>query len=302
MSFDRIFILGAGGIGSVYGAMLSVKNDVTLIGNEAHVEAIKANGLSIAGDMRRTFHPEVATRIETIPKRSLVILTTKAYDSAEAIEGIKKLLKKDTIILVLQNGLGNEEIVKMIVAGRPKVLRGITKMAAEFSKPGRIRFWQGDSTIESDDESHEIVGIFNASGLKSTVSKHMDVEVWIKLVVNCVVNPLTAILRVRNCKILGETLKTVRHGVVRECLEVAAAEGIALPRNLAETIDKEAAGYTNFSSMYQDVTKGKRTEIDFLNGKIVELGKKHGIRTPVNETLVSLVKFLEGEHGISRND
>lgn len=302
MSFDKIFILGAGAIGSVYGALLSEKNDVSLIGNEAHIEAIKANGLSIAGDLRGTFHPKVATKIEAIPPKSLVILTTKAYDSAEAIKGIKKLLKKDTVILVLQNGLGNEEIVKMNVAGKSEVLRGITKIAAEFLKPGRIRFWHGETIIESVDESRAIVSIFNASGLESTLSEHIDVEVWTKLVVNCVVNPLTAIFRVRNCKIWEDTLRTVRHSVIKECLEVAAAEGITLPRSMAETIDKKVASYTNFSSMYQDVAKGKRTEIDFLNGKIVELGNKHDVPTPVNETLVGLIKFLEGEHGISRID
>jgi 2-dehydropantoate 2-reductase len=302
LTFDKIFILGAGAIGSVYGALLSEKNDVTLIGNKAHVEAVRAKGLSIAGDTRRTFHTQVATKIEDIPERSLVVLTTKAYDSAEAVKEIRNSLKKDTVILVLQNGLGNEEIVKTIVACKAKVLRGITKMAAEFLKPGSIRFWHGETIIESDDESREIVSIFNASGLESRVSEHIDTDVWTKLVVNCVVNPLTAIFRVRNSEIWEASLKNVRHSVVRECVETAEAEGITLPRNLAERIDKRVAGYTNFSSMYQDTARGKRTEIDFLNGKIVELGKKHDIQTPVNETLVSMIKFMERKNGVPRND
>lgn len=301
MTFDKIFILGAGAIGSVYGALLSENNDVRLIGNKAHVEAVKAKGLSIIGDTRGTFPVHIATKIEVIPERSLVVLTTKAYDSAEAIKKIRKFLRKDTVILVLQNGLGNEDIVKMIVACRAKVLRGVTKMAAEFLKPGSIRFWHGETIIESDDESVEIVSIFNASGLESRVTEHIYTDVWTKLVVNCVVNPLTAIFHVRNSEIWTATLKNIRHSVVRECVETAEAEGITLPKNLAERIDKRVAGYTNYSSMYQDTARGRRTEIDFLNGKIVELAKKHGIQTPVNETLVSMIKFMERRNEVPRN-
>jgi len=302
LNFSKIFILGAGAIGSVYGALLSESNDVTLIGNKAHVEAINAKGLSIVGDIEKTFRPKVDTDIRSIPQKALIILTTKAYDSAKAIEGIRKLLKKDTVILILQNGLGNEEIVRCIVGDRVKILRGVTKMASESSKPGKIRFWSGETIIESNEDSTKIVEIFNACGLKASLSEDIDREVWTKLVVNSVVNPLTALFRVRNCAIGGDSLKTVRHGIVRECVEVAKAEGIALPENLAVRIDKRLSSYTNFSSMYQDIVKGKKTEIDFLNGKIVDLGKKHHIQTPINEALVSLIKFLEGENGISRKD
>lgn len=302
MTFSKIFILGAGAIGSVYGALLSERNDVTLIGNKAHVEAINAKGLSIADDVKKTFHPKADTKISNMPKESLVILATKAYDSVRAIEGVKKLLKKDTVILVLQNGLGNEEIAKRIVGDRSKVLRGVTKMASEFLKPGKIRFWSGETIIESNEESAKIVKVFNECGLKARLSEDIDGEVWTKLVVNCVVNPLTALFRVRNCAIWEASLRTVRHGVVKECVEVAEAEGITLPENLAERIDKQVSSYTNFSSMYQDIVKGKKTEIDFLNGKIVDLGKKHRIQTPINEALVSFIKFLEGENGIPRKD
>lgn len=175
-------------------------------------------------------------------------------------------------------------------------------MASEFLKPGKIKFWTGETIIELNEEAAKIVGILNESGLKTRLSEDINREVWIKLVVNCVVNPLTAVFRVRNCAIWEDSLRPVRHGIVRECVEVAKAEGIVLPENLAERIDKQVSSYTNFSSMYQDILKGKKTEIDFLNGKIVELGKKHHIQTPINETLVSFIKFLEGKNGISGND
>jgi 2-dehydropantoate 2-reductase len=298
LSFNRIFILGAGAIGSIYGALLSEKTDVSLVGNKAHVEKINTEGLKIVGDIKRVFFPSAITEIKSIPEKALILLTTKAYDSAEAIRRIKKLLKKDTVILVLQNGIGNEEIIDQLVAKKGTVLRGLTTMAAEFLKPGRIRFWRGETIVESNGDSRKIVSIFNQCGLKARPSDRINQEVWNKLVVNCVVNPLTALFHVRNHKILGESLKALRYSIVGECTQVAKAEGIALPQNLAVRIDKQIASYTNFSSMYQDVAKGNRTEIDFLNGKIVELGKKHRIETPVNETLVSLIKFLERQDGI----
>jgi len=244
--------------------------------------------------VKKVFFPTATTEIKSIPEKALILLTTKAYDSKEAIRKIMTLLKKDTVILVLQNGIGNEEIVRQLVAEKDSVLRGLTTMAAEFLKPGRIRFWSGETIIESrGGDSGKIVNIFNRCGLKSQLSEDISREVWNKLVVNCVVNPLTALFHVQDCKILEESLKNVRHSIVRECVKVAKAEGIALPQHLARRIDKQLVHYTNFSSMYQDIAKGNRTEIDFLNGKIVELAKKHHIQTPVNEMLVSFIRFLE---------
>lgn len=302
MSFNKIFILGAGAIGSVYGALLSKRNDVTLVGNKKHVETVNSKGLTITGDINETFHPRAETEIREIPEKTLIILTTKAYDSAAAVRGIKRLLREDTAVLVLQNGLGNEDVVRQVLGANTKVLRGITTMAAEFFEAGKIRFWNGETTVEKSEHSETIAKTFNQCGLKTKISDDIKRDVWNKLVVNCVINPLTAILKVRNNQIITDSLKPIRHEIIWECVEVGKAEGITFPDDLEERIDKEASKYTNFSSMCQDVMKGKRTEIDFLNGKIVELGKKHGIQTKVNAVLVHLIKFLEGENGISRRN
>jgi 2-dehydropantoate 2-reductase len=100
---------------------------------------------------------------------------------------------------------------------------------------------------------------------------------------------------VRNNEIDAPRLKEIRHRIVEECSLVAEAEGIRFEHGLETEIDHKIKGYTNYSSMYQDTEKGKRTEISFLNAKIVELGKKHSIKTPVNETLVGLIRFLEAK-------
>jgi len=291
--FNRIFILGAGAIGSAVGALLSRRNDVTLIGNKAHVDAVNSKGLSVLGDVNETFHLRADTQIREIPQKALILLTTKAHDSERAMKGIGNLFMEDTLVLVLQNGLGNEEVVKRAVNGKAKVLRGITTMAGEFFKAGEVKYWKGDTFIENDAASAKIAGVLNACGLKANVCRNIRDKIWGKVVVNSVVNPLTAIFRVRNREIGTQTLAPVRRHIVRECVHVGSAEGIAFPQDLEKSIETEIRGYTNFSSMCQDIMNGKKTEIDFLNGKIVELGGKHHITTPVNETMVCFVKFLE---------
>jgi len=302
MIFNKIFVLGAGAIGSVYGASLSNKNNVTLIGNKAHVDAVNASGLSISGNINKTFEVKADAEIREVPEKTLIILTTKAYDSAKAIKETRTLLKKDTIILILQNGLGNEQIVKRAAGDKAEILRGVTTMAAEFFQPGKIKAWSGETVIEQNETAEKIADVFNECMLKTRLSNNISNEVWCKLVINCVVNPLSMLFQIRNCEVAADSLKTVRHKIVSECIEVGKAEGITFHESLEEKIDNEISKYTNFSSMYQDIMKGRKTEIDFLNGKVVELGRKHHIPTPVNETFVCLTKFREEKNGFSRKN
>lgn len=293
MSFDKIFVLGAGAIGSSYGALLSRKNDVTLIENENHVDAIISRGLTLSGDVQKEFFIKAETKIREVPSNTLILLTTKAHDSEKAITEIKGLLKDDTVILILQNGLGNKELVKRIVRDEIQIVRGLVKSAAEFLEPGKVAFWNGETILEQTKMSKRIVWLFNASGLRTRISNEMDEEMWNKLVVNCVVNPITAILRVRDNEVAVDSLRQLRHGIVEECVKVGRCEGIVFQLDLKEAIEKDIMKFTNFSSMCQDIMKRKKTEIDFLNGKIVELGKKHNISTPINEAMTCLIKFLE---------
>jgi 2-dehydropantoate 2-reductase len=302
VSFDKIFVLGAGGIGSICGALLSKKNNVTLIGNKTHVKAVNLRGLRVSGDIIENFRLNADTKIHEIPKKTLIILATKAHDSERAVRGIKRLLQKDIVILVLQNGLGNTEVVRKVVGGKTTILRGITTMATEFLKPGRIRFWNGETIIERNDIAEKVAKTFNACKLKTRLSSRMNSEIWNKLVTNCVINPITALLQVRNQEIAADTIRPVIHEVIKECVQVGKAEGITFQHDIEEKIRKEIKNYANLSSMCQDIIKGKKTEIDFLNGRIVELGKKNSIPTPVNETLVSLIKFMEEKNGLSRKN
>lgn len=288
----KIIILGAGGIGSLVGAFLSKENDVLLVGREKHVDKINKNGLKISGCINKNFKVKAATKIESIDDDTLIILSTKAVDNEKSINEIKGLIKEDTIILSLQNGLGTEDLIKELVDC--EVIRGIITAGTTFLEEGRVECSNvGEVYLEDSDASEEIKNMLAGAGFKAEISDDIQERIWIKLMVNCVMNTLTAIFRVKN-KELSKVPELVK-SVIYETVEVAEKEGLNFDKEkmyeiVTGIIQKSGE---NKSSMFQDILKGRKTEIDFMNGKIVELGKKHNIKTPVNETLVSMIKFAE---------
>jgi 2-dehydropantoate 2-reductase len=293
MVFNEIIIYGAGSIGSVIGAILSQYNKVVLIGRKEHVDVINMHGLKISGDINKTFWVNAQISLKDISPKTLIIITTKAHDLKNACREINNIIKDDTVVLLLQNGLYNENIARKYFPNNV-VLRGITNMAAELTEPGFVRWWKGEVIIEDSGVSREVKNVFERCGLVTKISNDILYDVWMKTVINCVINPLTAIFRVRNNEILEDNLRMIRHSIIKECVAVANADGVKLPSNLDEYVDKVIGRYVNYSSMCQDIMRGRKTEIDFLNGMIVELGKRYGIPTPVNEVLVNLIKYLEG--------
>jgi len=295
MTFKKVFILGAGAVGSCYGALLSSKNDVTLIGRQPHVDAVNLGGLNVDGDLKGRFHLKAATSVSDIPANSLVLLTTKAQDAAKACEALRPALRGGTVLLALQNGLGIKALIEGAVAGKARVARGLVLMAAEFLEPGKVTYWKGPTIIEATETGERIRALFEESGLDAEVAPDILTREWDKMVINCVVNPLSAILRVRDREVAAPELRAIRRAIIDECASVADAEGVHLDGGLAASIDRRIRHYENYSSMYQDVMKGNGTEIGFLNEKIVELGCRHGIRAPVNEALAGLIRFMEAK-------
>jgi len=237
---------------------------------------------------------KATTKIDKIDNNTLIILTTKITNSKKAVEPIKSLIKKDTIILCLQNGLNSEDIVKEIIGDKCLVLRGITAVGATFLESGTVEFNNLSYTkIEKSSVSQDLADNFNKCGLKATVSENLKEDVWKKLIINCVLNPTSAILRVDNNGIADEKLNPLKNVIVNECLKVAEKEGVKFDFDFVDTINNAIKGSRNLSSMHQDLIKGKKTEIDYLNGVVVKLGKKYGIKCPVNEGLVMIIKTLE---------
>ncbi|HLG24152.1 MAG TPA: 2-dehydropantoate 2-reductase [Candidatus Nanoarchaeia archaeon] len=290
----KIIILGAGAIGSLYGAKLSEHNDVTLVCREKHAGAINKSGLKVEGIINRTYDVRAVTKIKNIEKTTLLIVTTKAQDSKKAFLPVKNLIRKDTIILCLQNGLYSEDIIKKIVGKRCLVLRAITNFGAIFLEPGKVSYKTDSYTsIEKSKFSEKIAQNFTKCGLNAHVSKNIKHDMWKKLVLNCALNPVTAILKITNGGIIDQRLDPLKKLIIDECIRVAKKDGINFDFDFLEFLNKEFKNSKNRSSMQQDLLKGKKTEIDYLNGAVVNLGKKFGIKCPVNSAIVSIIKEME---------
>ena len=290
----NIIVLGAGAIGSLYGAKLSKMNDVLLVGNKQQIKSVNKNGLRITGLENNTYTIRATTKIRKIERNTLILLTTKVHDGKKAISGIKNLIKKDTVIICLQNGLYSENIVKGVVGKKCLVLRAVTNSGVAFLKPGTIKYNNYSYTsIEKSKKSKEIAENFKQCGLNGYVSENIKADMWKKLVFNCVLNPITAILRVENRGIADERLNPLKKLVVEECLRVAKKDGIIFNFDIGKAINKAFKNSTNISSMQQDLIKGKKTEIDFLNGAVARLGTKYGIECPANEALAAIIKQIE---------
>ncbi len=287
---ENIVIYGAGAIGSVVGALLSGQNNVTLIGRKEHVDAINKNGLKVTGAIDKVFKLKAHTEIAEIKPDTLIILTVKAHDTEEAILTIKDKIREDTIILSLQNGLGIRELINRTVDNKCKVLCGITIMGVKFVSPGEVNYnSKGKAVIEANDK---VKGVFEKGELDFVMSSDIEKEIWKKAIANCVLNPLTSVLKIKTGELLKHKEKVNK--IIEECLLVAAAEGITFEEDVYEfvfgVINKTRE---NTTSMLQDVLKGKKTEIDFLNGAVVKLAEKHGVEVPVNKDLVEKIKLIQ---------
>ena len=290
----NIIVLGAGAIGSFYGAKLSKLNDVTLIARKEHAGKINKEGLKITGLEDGTYEIKADTKITEIKKGTIILLTTKVYDSEKSLKEIKNKLRKDTIIICLQNGLYSENAARKSVGSKCLVLRAVTSFGATFLESGAVGYKKYSYTaIEKSPRSREIAENFSECGLNAYVSKDIKHDMWKKVVFNCILNPVTAILRIKNDGITDEKLNPLKKLIAEECVKVAEKDGVKFDIDFAGAADREFNGSQNVSAMQQDLIKGKATEIDYLNGAVAILGEKYGIKCPVNEALVMIIKGLE---------
>ena len=290
----EIIVLGAGAIGSLYGAKLARTNNVTLVGRQDHVRAIEEHGLQIDGIETQTVRVRAMTRIERINPDTLILLTTKVPATADALAPLAPLVRDDTTIVALQNGWNSEQIARAAVQERGVVLRGISQFGAIFDRPGTIRYMvKGYTLLEKHERSSRITTALNEAGLDCRISDDIATEVWRKLIFNCVVNSITTILRSEVGQIVDPALDRLKQLVIDECVAVAAAEGVSLKTDLMAEINAAYTGSRNIVSMRQDLERGRMTEIDCLNGAVVELGANHGLLSPVNDALTKIIKGME---------
>jgi 2-dehydropantoate 2-reductase len=292
--FDHVIVLGAGAIGSLYAAKLAAHCDVTIVARPEHAGAIARNGLRIVGHEEWTCRLRAVPAAPRIEPRTLVLLTTKVNDNRSATSALAGDVRDDTIVLCVQNGLGGEDIVRAALGGRCLVLRGITQFGAIFREPGLIDFKvSGYTLVEAGPRSQEVAALLTAAGLDGRISPNIAVDVWRKLIFNCVINPITSIIGSDVGTIADTRLDPLKRLVIDECVRVAAAEGVTFDIDFLTALTEIFGPSPNTASMRQDLLKGKPTEIDHMNGAVAALGRRHGIECPVNAALVVLIKELE---------
>ncbi len=300
----KIAIIGAGAMGSLFGAMLSSVADVYLINHfKAHIQAIREKGLKIENSdgSCQTYSVFAATDPHEVDAEiDLAVIFTKSYATRDAAISAKPLLGQKGLMITLQNGLGNPEIIADVV-GKNRTLAGVTSHGATLVGPGHIRHAGHGPTYIAGPSQHtdflkQIAETFTAGGIPVQLSENIESLIWGKLTVNVGINALAAILRVPN-GILGITpaCEKIMAQAISEAEAVIHALNISLPySNPPEQVKKVcAATAANRASMLQDILKRGRTEVAFINGAIVKKGKSLGIPTPCNAFLCEIIEALE---------
>ncbi|WP_409314358.1 ketopantoate reductase family protein [Pseudomonas putida] len=291
----KIAVMGAGAVGCYYGAMLALAgHQVVLVGRASFVEAVSHNGLILEKDGQRLVAKvQASTDPAAIAGAEMVMVCVKSGDTEQAGREIAPYLSPACTVLSLQNGVSNAETLTGIL-GQP-VMPVVVYVASRMNGPGVVRH-EGRGDLELSGQAvGKVVTTLNAAGVQTTVSEDVMRSLWAKLVVNCAINPLSAITRMPYGKMAEQDgIPQLMEDIAREALSVAKAEGVAVPSSVFETIRTIPVSMAGqYSSTAQDLMNGKATEIDFLNGEVVSLAAKHGIAVPINRTLTLLVKSAE---------
>jgi len=290
----RIIVLGAGAIGSTYGARLSKHHDVTLIGGASHVAAIQRDGLVMEGQTTGTFRLPAFTSVPAIEPGTLILLTAKVNNNVACVKPIVRLLPANTTIVCVQNGLYSEDLVKDLVGDRAAVLRAITQVGGVLVRPGVVdNTVAGYTLLESHEQSPKIAALLTEAGLDGRIVPDIKKEMWRKAIFNCVINPTTTLIGSEVGGIVDAQLNGLKQQIIDECLAVAKADGVTFDEDFVALIDRVFAGARTIASMRQDLMKGRKTEIDHMNGAVVDLGQKFGIACPVNAALTTMIRYLE---------
>jgi 2-dehydropantoate 2-reductase len=291
---EPVIVVGAGAIGSVYAVKLAARHPVTVVARRDHVDAIRANGLRLIGRETLTARVEAVTQADAIAPGTVVLLTTKVNASEAALAPIADLVRDDTVIVCVQNGLDSEGIARRAVRDRCLVLRAITQFGAIFQAPGVINYTSpGYTLLEDGPRSGAIAAMLTACGLDGRICADMKTEIWRKLIFNCVINPITAIAGTEVGGIADPRLDPLKQLVIDECLAVARTEGVSFDVDFLPTIAEVFGASRTIASMRQDLMRGRPTEIDHMNGAVVALGLRTGIACPVNAALVAIIKAMD---------
>lgn len=318
----RLGFIGAGAIGSLFGGYLANSKEtnieVVLFCSRDHAVAIKNQGLKIKTDYKvitiknlKVFE-KTREKINISSNFDFLFLTTKTYDTRHAINQYREIIDKSKYFIIMQNGLGNEDLLHPLVP-KHKILRLVTSHGAVLSKPGQVihtgrgftyigipyvNFFARKPNLYRDVQNNldRLNDLLIQSGFNSQVEMDILIKVWEKAIVNIGINAIGALTRLNNGRIVEvEGLRKLMDRAIVEAVEVGNKMKIKLSGDECVQLAYSVANntYDNKNSMLQDILNGKKTEIDNLNGAIVEIANKFGIKVEANEFLTNLIKGLE---------
>jgi 2-dehydropantoate 2-reductase len=293
MAFQRTVVYGAGAVGSYLGARLASVVPVTLIARREHVEAIEGRGLFVGGAVDLFVPPgkiRAVTELSSLEEGTLVIVSVKITGAREAGRVLAAIARPESVFLLVQNGLNARQLF-LEGAGRGlSVARAVASCGVDFREAGKIEYWGGGLEFETGPRSAELVELFRQAAVEAGQSPEFECALWNKLAANCVINPITALLGCRNAGALAAELGGLRRRIVSEVVSLAGAEGMDLGEDLAERIENGLTSGGNRSSMLQDLSAGRCTEIEYLNGFVARRSRELGLQAPVNEALAALIR------------
>jgi len=295
-------------VGCFFGGMLArAGKDVTLIARPIHVEAIHNHGLYLeCMSFQEHVFLKATTDLSVIKDADIILLCVKSPDTQKTIEAIGGYLKKDAIILSMQNGVSNCDMIKEQV--HEHVYPAVVYVASSMIGPGHLKhFGRGELLIGDLDNQHllnheilleleTLAEIFTTSGVPCDISKDIKYELWSKFLVNCCYNGISGIGQIPYGKMASQTeINNLISQITKEFLAVALREGVLISKEQAAKLNDQIATSMSGqrSSTAQDLARNKPTEIDYLNGLIVKKGQLYGIDTPANQSIYALVKMME---------
>ena len=293
----NVAVMGAGAVGCYYGGMLArAGHSVVLIGRQPHVDAVRHDGLFMDTQSFQALVPiQASTEASAIGGAQLVLCCVKAGDTESAAADMAPHLAPDATLLSLQNGVDNAGRLQALL--QREVAPAVVYVATEMAGPGHVRHnGRGELVIGPSPLSDALAKLFSDAGVPVQISDNVAGALWSKLILNCVYNALSAVTQLPYGRLVqGEDVKDVMRDVLHECLAVARGDGVSVPADIEEAVAGIARTMpAQFSSTAQDLARGKRSEIEHLNGYVLRRGAALGIETPVNRTLYAVVKLLEG--------
>ena len=302
----KVTIAGSGAMGCRFGgALFSAGHEVVLLdGWPEHVAAINAGGLRISDEAgSRAVRVPAALFPAAADPADLVIVFTKATATASVAAAAAGAIGPSTLILTLQNGLGNIEVLRLYVP-ESRLLAGTTTLGTELLGPGHIRARGSGETVLGalgpgpSDHAERTVLTLSAAGLPARVAADALAVIWAKVAFNCVMNSLCAIASIPVSALARyDGFDALASSILREVAVVAAAEGVAVDvaaalRLMKAQFDPAASG-SHLASTLQDLMNGRPTEIAQLNGAIAARAQAHAIEAPLNALIAQLVGLLE---------